>query len=169
MNQSNPPPLPTNTSTLLLAGRWQRLAASLIDGLIIAAIQLPIQIATGFWRLMMDAAMAHEQLPFSALFPWVLVGLALFVIVQGYPLVKDGQTWGKKLLSIRIVDLRGHLPSIPQLSIRYAVYGLLGSIPIIGPIASLINICLVFRSDKRCGHDLAAGTRVVEAARQLQA
>jgi uncharacterized RDD family membrane protein YckC len=165
MNQSIPPPLPTDANILLLAGRWQRLAAVLIDGLIVSAILLPIQIATGFTRLMIDTAMAHDRLPFSAVFPWTLLGLAIFALVHGYPLVKEGQTWGMKLLSIRIVDLEGSRPSVPQLLIRYAIYGLLGSIPVIGVIASLVNICLIFRSDKRCGHDLAAGTRVVEAIR----
>jgi uncharacterized RDD family membrane protein YckC len=64
-------------------------------------------------------------------------------------------------VSIKIVDLDGRKPSILRLSVRSAIYMLVGSIPFIGRLASLVDMLLVFRSDKRCGHDLVAGTRVV--------
>jgi uncharacterized RDD family membrane protein YckC len=33
----------------------------------------------------------------------------------------------------------------------------------IGPVLALVDVLLIFRNDRRCGHDLIAGTRVVHA------
>ena len=41
--------------------------------------------------------------------------------------------------------------------------GLIGAIPLVGTVFSLVNICFIFREDRRCIHDLMAGTHVVEA------
>ena len=53
--------------------------------------------------------------------------------------------------SSRVEDIRG---DSQQLASR-------GLHPIIGIVGSLVNVLLIFREDHRCGHDLAAGTRVV--------
>ena len=34
-------------------------------------------------------------------------------------------------------------------------------IPVLGPLFSLVNVCFIFREDRRCIHDLIAGTQVV--------
>ena len=148
-----------------LGGRGARLGAVLIDSLIISAIVFPIEYAAGFWQVLMEATRNHELLPLGTSLPWVAFGLCVFVLVQGYPLVRDGQTWGKKVLSIKIVDGLGRKPSIGQLSARCGVAMLVGLIPFVGGLASLVNVCLIFRADKRCGHDLVAGTHVVQASR----
>ena len=147
-----------------LGSRGARLGAALVDGLIIAAILFPIEYAAGFWQVLMDATRNHELIPLGTSLPWVAFGLFVFVLVQGYPLVRDGQSWGKKVLSIKIVDGLGKKPSIGRLSVRYAVAMLVGLIPFVGRLASLVDVCLIFRADKRCGHDLVAGTHVVQAA-----
>ena len=48
-----------------------------------------------------------------------------------------------------------------QLVTRYAVYFLIGLIPIVGSLASLVNLLIIFGAEKRCGHDYAAKTKVV--------
>jgi uncharacterized RDD family membrane protein YckC len=148
-----------------LGSRGARLGAALIDALIVAAIVVPIEYAAGFWQLLMDAARNYESLPLGSSLPWLAFGLGVFVLVQGYPLVRDGQSWGKKALSIKIVDTLGRKPSIGRLSVRCGVAMLVGLIPFVGRLASLVDVCLIFRADKRCGHDLVAGTHVVQAAR----
>jgi uncharacterized RDD family membrane protein YckC len=37
-----------------------------------------------------------------------------------------------------------------------------GVLPFVGPLLSIVNVLLIFRDDRRCGHDLIAGTRVVK-------
>jgi hypothetical protein len=49
------------------------------------------------------------------------------------------------------VILRGFIP------------GLIGAIPYIGPLFSLVNVLFIFREDYRCVHDHIAGTIVVQA------
>ena len=44
---------------------------------------------------------------------------------------------------------------------RYFPVQLVGNIPFIGPLLGIVNVLLIFRADRRCGHDLIAGTRVV--------
>ena len=148
-----------------LGSREARLGAALIDGVIIAAIVFPIEYAAGFWQVLMEATRNHELLPLGTSLPWLAFGLCVFVLVQGYPLVRDGQSWGKKMLSIKIVDGLGKKPSIGRLAVRCGVAMLVGSIPFVGRLALLIDVCLIFRADKRCGHDLVAGTHIVQVIR----
>jgi uncharacterized RDD family membrane protein YckC len=148
-----------------LGSRGARLGAALIDAIIIAAIVFPIEYAAGFWQVLMDATRNHELVPLGTSLPWLAFGLCVFVLVQGYPLVRDGQSWGKKVLSIKIVDGLGRKPSIGRLSVRCGVAIFAGMIPFVGRLASLVDVCLIFRTDKRCGHDLVAGTHVVQAGR----
>lgn len=69
------------------------------------------------------------------------------------------------MLSIKIVDGLGKKPSIGRLAVRCSVAMLVGSIPFVGRLALLIDVCLIFRADKRCGHDLVAGTHIVQVIR----
>lgn len=162
--EAPPAPEPEIREPGALAPRGVRLGAVLIDSLISIPILLPAAFASGFWQTAMSAAAKGEQVPSGMLIAWMAFSVVVFVLIQGYPLVTDGQTWGKKAVSIKIVDMQGVTPSIARLSARYAVVLLVGSIPLIGKLASLIDILLIFRRDKRCGHDLLAGTRVVNAA-----
>ena len=157
-------PVPT-VAGIPLGSRGARLGAALVDGLIIASIVFPVEYAAGFWQILMDATRNHELIPLAKSLPWVAFGLCVFVLVQGYPLVRNGQSWGKKMLSIKIVDGLGRNPSIGRLSVRCAVAMLVGLIPFVGRLASLVDVCLIFRVDRRCGHDLVAGTHVVQVVR----
>jgi uncharacterized RDD family membrane protein YckC len=88
------------------------------------------------------------------------------VVVQGYPLARTGQTWGKKLLSIRIVDLHGELPPLWRLIVlRYLPTQLLSLVPVAGNVYALLDALFIFRQDKRCLHDIIAGTQVVNVRR----
>ncbi|MEO7478921.1 MAG: RDD family protein [Lysobacteraceae bacterium] len=149
-------------SNMRLASRGLRLGGSLLDTFIMSVILLPLIYFTGAWQIAYDAAKQHETPSLSFSLMWSAIGLAIFVVVFGYPLVKDGQTWGKKLVRTKIVDMDGNLPSLKQLCVRYAIANCVGAIPFVGRIGSLVDICLIFREDKRCGHDLAAGTQVVD-------
>ncbi len=146
-----------------LASRGARFGASLIDTLIMMAVLLPLEFAAGYFQQAMEAARHQERLPLATTAMWSLIAIAIFFLIQGYPLMKDAQTWGKKAVSIRIASVDGGKPSMQQLAGRYAFYLFIGVIPFIGPLCSIISVLLIFRGDRRCGHDLVAGTRVVTA------
>ena len=143
-----------------LAGRGTRFGAAFLDGLILMAIIWPLMYVGGYW-----SAIASGQQPGLGMqLLWIIIGMAVFVLVQGYPLHATGQTWGKRILGIRIVDLQEQKPSLGKLlGQRYLPFHVISGIPMFGPLLALVNVLLIFRGDKRCGHDLVAGTKVIKA------
>ena len=144
-----------------LAGRGARLGAQLIDGLIQAIVILPILFTTDYFAYIEQG----NPLTLGIILTVVLSGLAVFLLINGYYLYKDGQTVGKKAVGIRIADLDGNVPHFGKLlGLRYVVpMYVIPQIPLIGGIFGLVNILFIFRTDRRCIHDLMADTRVVVA------
>lgn len=146
-----------------LAGLGERLAAALLDGLMLLLINLPLMYFGGYFRAVFDAAAVGAQPPFSLVLTWAGIGLAIFLLVQGYPLAAWGQTWGKRILGIRIADLQGGKPSFATLLLRrYAPMQVVSLIPMLGMLLVWVDILMIFRRDRRCAHDLIAGTRVIK-------
>lgn len=147
----------------MLADRGTRLGAAIIDSLILCVIILPLMYVGGYWRAAAAAAAEGHRLGIGTTLLWAVIGFVVFVVVQGIPLNTSGQTWGKKMLDIKIVDLSGAKPPLGRLlGLRYLPLQVIGNVPFLGPIAMLVNPLLIFRGDRRCGHDLIAGTRVIK-------
>ena len=123
-----------------LAGRGSRLGAAIIDGLI--------------------ALIPYIILIFVEPILGFLLLAAVFIL-QMVLLTKDGQTVGKKALGIRIVkvDTGWNGGFVTNVLLRFILNGLLGLIP----LYSLVDVLFIFRGDRRCIHDLIAGTQVIEA------
>lgn len=152
------------SSTDELAGRGTRLGASLIDGIIMLVIMVPLMFVGGYWTAAMEAGQSGQGIGFGTTLLWVAISFVVFAVVQSMPLNASGQTWGKKALKIKIVDLNGNKPPLGQLlGVRYLPIQAVGVIPFLGSIIQLVDVLLIFRSDRRCGHDLIAGTKVVHA------
>ncbi|MCE3251871.1 MAG: hypothetical protein K0Q67_881 [Cellvibrio sp.] len=142
-----------------LASRWARLGASIIDSIIMMVIVIPVMYFTGGF----DGIMEGRQPGFVYSLGMAVLGIIVFFAINYRYLIANGQTVGKKVLEIKIVDLNGNVPVFqPQLVIRYAVYMLPGQIPVVGQIFSIINILFIFGKEKRCIHDLVAKTKVVK-------
>jgi len=150
-----------------LANRSTRLAASIADGIVIAIIVLPIQVMTGYFeRAQAQQVTLFEQLGMS------VFGMFVMLVVNGYLLHTRGQSVGKLLGKIQIVDndtseLLGifHVFVLRYMwSLPFAI--LVALIPgqtddIIMSVVVLIDILLIFGADRRCLHDMIAGTKVV--------
>tara|TARA_R100000656_G_scaffold97110_1_gene70489 strand:- start:35 stop:538 length:504 start_codon:yes stop_codon:yes gene_type:complete len=142
-----------------LASRWARLGASLIDSIIMMIIVLPVMYLTGGF----DGVMDGRQPGFVYSLAMGVLGVVIFFIINYRSLVTNGQTVGKKVLEIKIVDLNGNVPAFQShLLVRYAVYFLPGQVPFVGQLFNLINILFIFTKEKRCIHDLVAKTKVVQ-------
>lgn len=140
------------------ASRWNRLWASLIDGLIMMVIVMPVMYLTGGFDGVSEGV--QPSLGYSLLIG--LLGIVVFILINGKLLSTSGQTIGKRTIGIKIVTLSGDLPSVKgHLLKRYGVYFLLGQVPIIGQLLSMANVLVIFGKQKRCGHDFVAGTTVV--------
>jgi uncharacterized RDD family membrane protein YckC len=156
-----PVPAPTATLELEPAGRGTRLLAQLIDGLTSCITLLP-----GAALMFAGVSGGNKQSPLAlaGIAVMGLCGLAL-LIVQIYLLTTRGQTIGKKLMDVRIVnfDDESNPGFVKVFLLRILVNGLIGAVPIVGLVYSLVDICFIFRDDRRCIHDLIAGTKVVKA------
>ena len=164
---SNPYQSPTTTAepettagTVTLAGRGQRFLGALIDGLVQLAIVGPLVFFTGAWDAMMNSG---GQLSLSTTLTWFIVGEVAFLAIQGWLLFNRQQTVGKWLLSMKIVGMDdAHVPAGKLYGLRYLLFHVLAQIPIINMLM-IIDPLLIFRRDKRCLHDLLAGTQVIES------
>jgi uncharacterized RDD family membrane protein YckC len=141
-----------------LAGRWIRFAAAFIDGLIGLGASLPIMHVFGVW----DHISKNQEPPMGLMITVSAINFAVFLLLHGYFLKTNGQTIGKKLLGIRIADLDGGVPPIGRLILcRILPVSLVSFIPVVGRFLPLVDVLFIFRSDRRCIHDLLAGTRVL--------
>ena len=143
-----------------LAGRGRRLGAYLID-LIIAGIVLVILAVLNIGISFEDVARDPMTQQMST--AGGIAYLVIFMVINGYLLVTKGQTLGKLALDIRIVDAasNGAATAVKILGLRYVLVMLVGAIPVIGGLLGIIDFLFIFREDRRCVHDLIAGTKVV--------
>ena len=94
-----------------------------------------------------------------------LGGCVLYLALHGYLLATRGQSLGKMAVQIKIVDYdTGQLLPFGKLvGFRLAPVWIVSQIPIIGGVLGLIDILFIFGEERRCVHDLIAGTKVVNA------
>ncbi|MDL5591106.1 RDD family protein [Bacillus subtilis] len=163
--QNNPyqaPQAPLTQETvggLPLAPRGTRLGAAIIDSLILILVCLPLGFVFGVY----DGITSGVEPGFGQQAVGAVLGIAAFLAVNGVFLSRYGQTVGKRLLKIAIVDQDGHKPDwAPMYLKRYLLWGLVAYIPLLGGLVLLVNYLFIFRGDRRCLHDLTAGTRVVQ-------
>jgi uncharacterized RDD family membrane protein YckC len=146
-------------SGLALAGRGQRLAAAVIDVLILLAVLFVVGLVTS----VSPFDPTRGGIAGSLVVSYVL-GMAAFVAVHGWLLATQGQTVGKKLLGLRIVRTDGSRAAFGRVfGLRYALNGAIASIPIVGTLYALIDALLIFRDSRQCLHDQIADTIVVKA------
>jgi uncharacterized RDD family membrane protein YckC len=162
-----------------LAERLTRLGASIIDNLvamgpvfIAGIIGLIISISNGKASGVFGDPEnpAPPDVVFQQFVP-ALLGLAVgglaslgVGIFQCYRIATTGQSLAKKWLNIRIVNLDGSPVNFGSgVGMRAILPWFIGCIPYIGSIFALVDILMIFRDDRRCLHDLMAGTKVVVA------
>ncbi len=139
------------------AGRGTRLLAAICDGLLLGAITAPIQWKAGVF----DGFPEIQPHGLGELIMWGLVGFAVFLLVNGYLLATRAQTVGKAVLGIKIVTLEGENASFGCIVLRRVLpLTVATAIPFIGGIVGLIDVLFIFGKDRRCVHDLIAGTMV---------
>ncbi len=143
-----------------LASRGARLGGAIIDAIISWIIMFPVLYYTGFWQSAMSG-----QVSLTSQLMLGLVGIVVFLILNGYLLSKRGQTIGKALVGTRIVSVTdGQILPLPKVfGLRYLPMSVIALVPVIGNIVAIVNVLFIFRDDRRCIHDLIAGTKVVNA------
>jgi uncharacterized RDD family membrane protein YckC len=173
------------SSELLLAGRFRRLVATLVDAVLVPALALLLLTITD---VMEDA---NDYANVGLMMLWVfLLAVVAYVILNGYTLWRRGQTLGKWVMGIAIVPAssllydsakndgdehqRAYVPApfvpapfVPAplwklIFIRALFFPLLfmAVVPWVA-LLPVLDQALIFGKRRRCLHDLVAGTVVV--------
>ena len=133
---------------LSAAGFWRRALALLVDLVIVGLLRWAGDLLTG---------LLDDRDPLVRAFDYtyrLVVPAAYFVLMHG----TAGQTVGKALVGVRVVDLAGGPIGYPRALGRLAASVLSALVLGLGFLAVLV------RRDKRALHDLLASTRVVRAS-----
>lgn len=143
-----------------LAGRLERLGAVLIDALIgIIPGVAALAYSGGLQPLLKGQPLTTQQALLVAGWSW-----GSFLAINSYLLFKRGQTIGKYLLDVRIVDLQGRIaPFWRVILLRYLLISVVAQLGVLGQLLSVVDCLLIFQKSRRCLHDILAGTRVIKA------
>jgi uncharacterized RDD family membrane protein YckC len=152
-----------DTTAVEHADRGTRLGAAIIDGVISILVVVPmiVSIGTDFWT---NPEAGLGDVSFGSGF-FVTAALAIALIGYTIHLVhKNGQTIGKKLLTIKVVRSDGSRASLARIFwLRNVVNALPGMIPVVGYIYNLVDHLWIFGEKRQCVHDKIADTIVVKA------
>ena len=132
---------------MVLASRWSRLGAAAIDYILL-----------GFpYYFIEDITSNFDP---KSLIPRLYI--IIFAIIQSILLTKYGQSIGKMLINIKIVksstDENGGF--LTNIILRTVLTNLITRFI---PIFIIIDNLFIFSKEKRCLHDLIAGTKVVNS------
>ena len=143
-----------------LAGRLERLAAVVIDGL--TGLILGVAALAFYGDLepvLKGQPLTTQQALLVAVWSW-----GGFLAINSYLLFKRGQTIGKHLLGVRIVDLQGEIaPFWRVILLRYLLVSVVAQFAVLGSLFVTLDDLFIFRKSRRCMHDIIAGTKVITA------
>lgn len=159
----------SKSTDLHLASRFKRLVARLVDGIVVGLVSWTFLVLIMGTEWYVDQMYAYPVdliglfAPDFSLFMFgsLFLGLLITFLVQGYLLHQYGQTVGKRLLSIKIVEEEsGKKPTLARtFVIRECGMNVFGLIPLGG----LVDILFIFGAPRKCIHDYWSKTLVVDA------
>ncbi len=100
---------------------------------------------------------------------WVWAGLLAAIVLQSLLIAVRAQNLGKMLFGLRVVRADTGEPAgagravLLRFLLPVALILLLNGIPMLGFFFLFVDYLFIFREDRRCLHDLIAGTKVVKA------
>ena len=153
-----------------LAGPWTRFVASLIDGIFINTVLF----VSGFVGATLGAASVGkiedevtEAEFFQILQQFFLVygisiacGVLITAIIFTIMMMNSGQTIGKKLCGIRVVDASTR--QIPAFAQGVLIRSWLKNVMYFVPLLALVDILMIFGDENQCLHDKMANTIVIK-------
>lgn len=97
-----------------------------------------------------------------------LVIALIYFLLNGYWLYKDGQSIGKKIMGIKIVDEKGKIPPLGiTFGYRFLIMLFVSSLPLVGWILFIIEVLFIFGKKRKCLHDYIADTKVIFAGAEV--
>jgi uncharacterized RDD family membrane protein YckC len=138
----------TTAGTTTYAGFWRRVAAVIIDGLLLSVVTVPLTLALGGGDAYADAARSSAGSTISTVVSWLYYALMESSAKQA--------TVGKMALGILVTDLEGGRIGFGRATGRYFAKILSALILGIGFLMA------AFTQRKQGLHDIIAGTLVVK-------
>jgi uncharacterized RDD family membrane protein YckC len=152
---------PRRRQRVRLATRTSRLVAKIFDVMFLAGSFVPGLIIFFAAR---DGRRKDADLELAGILTMMLCYVGI-IIYEAVLLSAHGQTLGKRIMRIRVVnyhsgDNPGFLGAIVlRIFVPFVIEAVLGPLCIIFLLA---DICFIFGDERRCLHDMLAGTTVVE-------
>ncbi len=128
-------PTVTTTESPHYAGFWLRAGSLLIDGVVVAVVELLLAVLLGIGE--------GSVVVFVFVFAYYILGTAW------------GATLGKYVLRLRVVNVRGEAPGLASSLVRSVVVA-------VSALALLVGyLWMIWDRDKQTWHDKAAKTYVI--------
>jgi uncharacterized RDD family membrane protein YckC len=140
------------------ASRWRRLGGQILDTLIVRIAWVPVLYLVGI-RVELHRHRLSDPVQILCL---SLLGITIFLAIQGVFIYTRGQTLGKLLCGTVVVTRDFRRASGNRYLFRRLVpLWIIGQIPLVGAFFAIADALAIFREEKNCIHDDIAGTRVV--------
>ncbi len=139
-----------------LAGFFTRLVASLIDGFLLFIIQFVVGMVFMFGPA---ALLKGQNLGLLIFLPiiWYIPQLVILLYYYGVYQHNTGQTVGKKVMGIKVVDVvTGQTPTVGKFLLRDILGKIISSLVVIG------YLWAIWDEKKQAIHDKVAGTVVIK-------
>ena len=151
---------------IVLAPRWKRLVATIIDVVLVPALSLALVMLTNV------AEDAEDYADNTWMLHVLLLAILSYLLLNGYTLWRRGQTLGKYLLGIMIAPaamlrqpgLAARPAPLWKLILVRAWFFAFLFVSVIPTFAwlPLLDHLFILRKDRRCLHDLITGTVVIQ-------
>jgi uncharacterized RDD family membrane protein YckC len=172
--QSNPYAPPTTldleasevTEYSRLASRLLRLAATILDNIFAGLVMVPVMLSEPFREVLLSDGWDFSEFTYESK-DWIYLGITsvlgiAFLVWNLILLAKRGQTVGKMCCGIKIVRTDYTKASFSRVFwLRAVVNALISAIPAVGNIYALVDVLFIFGEERKCLHDMFAGTIVV--------
>ncbi len=153
----------TTDEGIILASRWRRLAAMLINNAILFLPLLPFflsEFTSGSSDFSSIETIASND-TFLAILGVFYIAILIINIVL---IIKKSASIGKVLMKIKIVRNNGEKCSAARIiGLRIIINGIFGMIPALGTFYVIADPLFIFNQRKQCIHDFLADTVVIDA------
>lgn len=163
-----------------LAGRGARTGAALVNAFLYLLATMPGSMYVTRRMLEKNPELAKggfpriEELDLTAVFEgkmWIWAGIIAAIFLQSILIAVRGQNVGKMLVNARVVRADNGQPAgfVKGALARYIIPVMMVLVLnelllVVGFLLLLVDYCFIFRDDRRCLHDLIAGTKVVKVS-----
>ena len=176
-NETKEPPVEEGNDKRWIAGFWSRIFALFLDSLLLGAIGFGLGLA--FESEFVEMGALGRTIGFA-------VALTYFGLMNS--VIGKGQTLGKRILDIRVVDASGSYISLSKSFARYIIFAIPFlfngaditsnahlsyliyplSIIVFGGLFSIVYLYLFNRRTRQSLHDLVVGSYVVNSASSVE-